>query len=259
MVRALTNGNIRAFNVASSSMLFFKVFACAGVIALGLPQAGRAQFNSPGSSQTVAPVSQAFTDGFMDGHRTMAMNSVPGHANTLTKARPSTGKGDLADASKDLRDLAVFVAANWDKADDAGRGKVAGEIEQATQMDQLYAMQLSKKLGIDIPNHTVETGYFSSPNHLNGEKTHALRLLTDTADQIDMLDGDMGPDKKYSKTGELLDNHPSAALIPGVGILQAHRHEKQIKEGVAVRSENQAANSIKSVSDSLFNVLIPTS
>ena len=220
----------------------------------------RAQFTSSAPSPAVAPVSQAFTDGFMDGHRTMGMNIGAGHS-SISKPHASTGKGDLGDASADLREIAKFVEANWDKADDSGRGKVEGEIEAVVQLDQIYAGQMSQSTGIAIPNHTTEPGYFSAPGHLNGDKAHALKLVTDTASQLDTLNGDIAGDPA-KKTGLLAkvtdDDSHAAAFIPFYNAVHMGNRGKHEAEKATIANNNQTASSIKSATDNLANILMPS-
>lgn len=220
----------------------------------------RAQFTSSTPAMSVAPVSQAFTDGFMEGHRIMGMNIGSGHS-SIAKPHANTGKGDLGDASRDLHDTAAFVEANWDKADDGGRGKVAGEIEAAVQLDQLYAAQLSQSTGIAIPNHTMEPGYFSSPNHLNGEKVHILKLLNDTCAQLDTLNGDIAGDPA-KKTGVMAkvtdDDSHVAAFIPYYNAVHMGNRAKHEGNKAVIANNNQIASSIKAASENLANIVMPS-
>ncbi len=52
---------------------------------------------------------------------------------SINNPHANTGKSDLGDASKDLKDVAKFVDDDWDKADDSAWGKVAGRIETTVQ------------------------------------------------------------------------------------------------------------------------------
>lgn len=241
------------------SMMFGKLpLVCASVmLAITGAKPLYGQFNSGPTAPPPAPVSQAFTDGFMDGHRTMAMNL--GYGKASGKPRASTGKGDLVDASQELKDIATFVDANWDKADDGGRGKVAGEIEAAVMTDQSYAAQLAKNTGAVIPNHSTESGYYSAPGRINGDKAHAVKLLNDTAAELDTINGGLAGDKEKNKLGEFVDNHAIVDVLPGGAIVRTERRGEATKAGAPIQGANQIANSIKVASDNLANILMPGS
>jgi len=231
--------------------------ACHFVLAIfAMSPVAQGQFTSTAAGPPPAPVSQAFTDGFMEGHRTMAMNL--GSGKIAGPARANTGKGELADTSQELRDLADFVGTNWDKADDGGRGKVAGEIEVTIQSDQLYAQELAKNVGVDIPNHSTESGYFSAPGHLNGDKAHAVKLLTDTAAELESINAAIRGDKQKSKTGEFVDNHAIVDVLPGGANVRLARRDAQTKASAPIRSNNFLADSIRKTSDNLVAILMPS-
>ena len=221
----------------------------------------RGQFTSSAAAPAVAPVSQAFIDGFMEGRRLMIANMGTGHS-SISNPHASTGKGDLGDSSKALRDVAKFVQDNWDKADDSGRGKVAGEVETAVQYDQTYASQLSQNTGIVIPNHTTEAGYLSGPGRINGSKDHAVKLLMDTADQLDTLN--LGtpddPAKKTGVSGALAnDDSHAAAFIPFYNAVHMGNRGKHEAEKGAIATKNQIASSVKAISENLASLVVPSS
>ena len=226
-------------------------------LAIAAVQPLYSQFTSGPTAPPPAPVSQAFTDGFMDGRRAMALNLGSGKFSSSAKA--NTGKTELEETSKELKDLAAFVDANWDKADDAGRGKVAGEVEVAVMSDQINTQELSVNVGVDIPNHMTEGGYFSAPGKLNGDKAHAMKLLTDTADQLDAINIVIAADRKVSKTGEFIDNHAIVDVLPGGAILRTGRRSSATKNGAPIRSNNFMIDSIRVTTANLAHILNPAS
>ena len=230
-------------------------------IQAALPKVAEAQFTAApnGAAQAApAPVSDAFKTGFLDGHRGMATNLGVLSPSTPLKAHANTGKGDLADAAQDFRDAATRLRAGWAGADDAARGKIAGAVEAATQSAQIYAHQLAESRGISVPNHTTETGYFSSANAIYGSEEHAERLLTDTAEILDTINGGIAGDKQKSAGGKIADSN-AAGMVPGLNVVHFGRASKQVQKNVAVANANNAASSIHAISMNLISLYLPPS
>ncbi len=95
----------------------------------------------------------------MKGWRIIIANMGTDHS-SINNPHANTGKSDLGDASKDLKDVAKFVDDDWDKADDSAWGKVAGRSRPQCSTSA-YASQLSQNTCIAIPNHTTEAGSLS--------------------------------------------------------------------------------------------------